>query len=288
MSDRGCSSKRQTRTATSTAESELIAQSTVAPQAEGIAMLLREGGVATQITAYCDNTAALAQIGGTTTHLSRHTAIISATLRDIYAERVMDGEYVCSAEQEADIMTKCLQKTKHKLGLRLLGMRGRNVEEVKLEDEEISMLTMDLQQEMMKAAVTLVSSVVENYVRDKKDGVVPPNTCPAVQQCPELPPVIINEINWGALVAAAMAGSLCTNVMQKIRTRLAKPESVVSSTISRGSQAPCTYEWDRTQPDVPGRFKYLGTHGAARFNSVDHRSSTGSTSSGRWLVCTSS
>ncbi len=64
----------------------------VVPQVQGIASLSAGGSIVVQPMASCGTTTALAQIGGTTMHLSRHMAIRAAALRDLIVERERERE----------------------------------------------------------------------------------------------------------------------------------------------------------------------------------------------------
>jgi len=250
------SSKRQPMATASTAESELVAQLALAQQAEGVSLLLAEIGLRTQTVLHCDNCATLAQMSGTTTHKCRHMAVRAAVLRDLLAARSADAEYVPSANQVADVLTKCLGRLKHRIACQQLGLWTSAFERDDVDDDEVTMMMLDMRQELIKAAVTVVTHAVDTYVNGA-DGRAMMTRGGHDDVATSLTATETNCDNgWSQLVAAACTGGFVVHALHRLRALWNRPRPI--TTVSRGNQSQCTYEWDHTQLERPGRFKYLG------------------------------
>ncbi len=123
------------------------------------------------------------------------------------------------------------------------------MEDVSIDEEGMILMAMDVQKEMTKAAVTLVSTVVDGYVREgaKEAGqgsVVPGGA--RSDACPAAVPQVVYQNNYSALVAAAVGGALCKHVLYKIKGFFVLPETAIARPrqTSRGRQSPCTYDSD--------------------------------------------
>ena len=99
---------RQPTTATSTSEAELTAGSLGTQIGLGLAALMADWGQRTQLILRWDNrsTLSIAHLGGT--WRSRHYAIRAQAVRELLALDLVKLEYVPTAEQWADILTKAL------------------------------------------------------------------------------------------------------------------------------------------------------------------------------------
>ena len=101
-------SGRQSTTATSTSEAELTAGSLGTQIGQGLAALMADWGQRTHLLLRWDNrsTLSIAHLGGT--WRSRHYAIRAQAVHELLALDLVKLEYVPTAEQWADILTKAL------------------------------------------------------------------------------------------------------------------------------------------------------------------------------------
>ena len=99
-------SGKQPMVATSTGESELLAQSLAAQLTLGVRELLLGVGLCCSVQLNCDSNVALAQIGGSATWRSRHYAIRAASLAEYVVTHKLYIQHVASEDMMADGLTK--------------------------------------------------------------------------------------------------------------------------------------------------------------------------------------
>jgi len=119
-------SKRQSITTASTAESETLAQMTASYHALGLRDLLLSLRLPLTVRTHNDNQASMSIIAcKVPSSKTRHLIIKTGVVRDLLLTSEVDGDYCPSDKQKADPLTKSLSREKHTQALKLLSMRER-------------------------------------------------------------------------------------------------------------------------------------------------------------------
>ena len=235
----GWLSRRQSMTAQSTAESELLSTCTGVQIAQSFQAVLASMGFRSVIQGYQDNKAAIATIAGRGAWRSRHYSLRASALRDQILAGTLAIIYVPSLQQVADIFTKGLSRLAFQDAFELLRL-GRDQRVVAVA-KSIAVVAKAVRADarFANAAVYMAGELFERATRSVL--VPPPEECHCLQQ---------EECQvWPYVAGGAVAGGATVHALHRLYSFLFGP--VPPNVQSRGNQAMDTY--------ANGRFRFLGS-----------------------------
>ena len=238
----GWLSRRQSMTAQSTAESELLSTCTGVQIAQSFQAVLASMGFRSVIQGYQDNKAAIATIAGRGAWRSRHYSLRASALRDQILAGTLAIIYVQSLQQVADIFTKGLSRLAFQDAFELLRL-GRDQRVVAVA-KSIAVVAKAVRADarFANAAVYMAGELFERATRSVLECHCPQQEechCPQQEECQV----------WPYVAGGAVAGGATVHALHRLYSFLFGP--VPPNVQSRGNQAMDTY--------ANGRFRFLGS-----------------------------